>query len=83
MRASTTSTTWTCDDCGTEVVLSGGYQNTPPKDWRLLKLLPVYVNMALQPNSENECKLRVVCGECFTGPGTSLEHLFREKLGGG
>lgn len=82
MRASTTSTTWTCDACRDEVVLSGGEQNTPPKDWRLVKLLPVYVNMALQPNSESECKLRVMCDRCFAAP-VIMADMFRDKLGGG
>ena len=76
MRQSSTATTWTCDGCGAVEELTGGYQHTPPKDWRLVKLLPVYVNMALEPGSIADVKLRVVCPACFAG-GSSIEVVFQ------
>ena len=68
MRESSTATTWTCDACGASVVLTDGYQKTPPEKWRLIKLLPNYVNMALEPSSPGEVKTKVVCKLCFAAP---------------
>ena len=68
MRATTTATTWTCDACPREVVLTDGNQQTPPEGWRLLKLLPRNVNMALEAGHPSEIKTRVLCAQCFTAP---------------
>lgn len=65
MRQSTRATTWTCNGCPVEVVRTDLSQDTPPDGWRLLTLLPVNVNLALEPGSPSEVKKRVVCPECF------------------
>lgn len=68
MRQSTRSTLWTCDACGWDTVQTGDDQETPPSGWRLVELLPVYVNLALEPNSRHECTKRVVCDKCMDAP---------------
>lgn len=66
MRESSRATTWTCDNqCGAVQVLTDGYQDAPPEGWRLIQLLPKYVNRALEPNSKNEIKTKVLCDGCF------------------
>lgn len=62
MRNSTSSTTWECDFCPAEELLMGGYQNVPPTGWRIIHILPIYVNMALEGEPH---KVQVMCAKCF------------------
>ncbi len=68
MRDSARSTTWTCDSCGTEAVRTDIDQESPPSGWRLVKLLPLYVNLALEPKNPRDCIKRIMCGGCFAAP---------------
>jgi hypothetical protein len=49
--------------CNSVEVLTDGYQHTPPNGWRLIKIYPTGVNMALEPSDPG--KLIVLCHNCF------------------
>lgn len=62
------STTWTCDACGVEVVLTDENQDTPPAGWRLIGLWPINVNMALEASTLRQVARASICPPCFVAP---------------
>lgn len=62
------STTWVCDSCNDELVLTDVNQDVPPKGWRLIGLWPVYVNLALEPHSKQEIRKASICEKCLRTP---------------
>lgn len=67
MRESERTTTWTCDmalSCGTTEILTGGYQDVPPRGWRIIKILPTTLNMALEGDLK-ATRTMALCAECF------------------
>lgn len=63
MRETQRSTRWGCDgECGEYTVLTGGYQDTPPPGWRIIHVLPVTLNMALEGEPH---KVLSLCQGCF------------------
>lgn len=74
---STRSTTWTCDACDTEVILTDGDQDVPPPGWRLIGLWPKAVNTALEPPSGGlrDVKRAAICQKCIASP-ISIAEIF-------
>ncbi|AYD83288.1 hypothetical protein SEA_ROSCOE_2 [Mycobacterium phage Roscoe] len=67
MRETSTATTWSCDgvSCTHTEVLTGGMQAVPPSGWRILKLMPTNLNLALEPLSPSPVRCFSLCPDCW------------------
>ena len=68
MRKSSRATTWCCGGCGVELVRTDTDQESPPEGWRVIHLLPLSLNLALEPFSPRDVKRNILCGPCFAAP---------------
>ena len=68
MRTSSRATTWCCAGCAGELVRTDQNQDSPPEGWRIVGLLPLYLNLALEPSSPRDVKRNILCGPCFAAP---------------
>ena len=50
------------------MLATGDSQDTPPVGWRLIHLLPLSVNLALEPISPRDVKRAAFCPKCFAAP---------------
>ena len=63
-RQSERSTTWTCDlNADHTTMLTDGYQDTPPQGWRIIHVLPTYLNMRLEGTSPST--VLALCTDCY------------------
>lgn len=63
MRDSSRTTVWQCDKCSANETLQGDYQELPPEGWRIVHVLPVFLDLALEGVPHRAVAL---CAECFT-----------------
>lgn len=76
MRDQTRATTWTCDSsapsggCVSEDVRTDLFQDVPPTGWRVIDVLPLSVNLALEGNPKRKV---VLCPACYAESGLAQE----------